>query len=181
MQIYFQAPKQSAPCQQNLPLGRAGLNSNDHSGQSPTDNCFVLYQKLRPASRNMVQQHESKSHNHLFQVICDVPYNVTYFHFEGCCPNPNSTTTQLNSTQQNKRWVRHKKNFIPPTNPSTTHYTNFKGRFLGSTTTATTKATFHLLLTQFWPRPGSTLDQATWTYLDRALDYELYLYYKLII
>ena len=49
--------------------------------------CVVLYQKLRPASRNMVRQHESKSHYHPFKVVCDVLYNVTYFHLEGCCPN----------------------------------------------------------------------------------------------
>ena len=75
--------------------------------------CVVLYQKLRPASRNMVWQHESKSHYHLFQVICDVLYYATYFHLEGCCPNPNSTTTQQNPTKQN--------DFTPPTHPSTTH------------------------------------------------------------
>ena len=62
--------------------------------------CVVLYQKLRPASRNIVRQHESKSYYHLFQVICDVLYYVTYFHLEVCCPNPNSTTTQQNPTKQ---------------------------------------------------------------------------------
>ena len=80
-------------------------------------------------------------------------WDITRINTQIFCHNPNSTTTQLKTS-----WVWHENEFTQPThhhnklnvsNIWPDFYQSLKLKFLGSTTT--TKATFNLLLTRFWP------------------------------
>ena len=102
-----------------------------------------------------------------------------------CCHNPNSTLTQL------KSWVWHENDFRPPPPPPPTTTTtnsmslisqlflaqfkpNFKGRFVGSTTTITTtiwritpttpttQTQCQQYISCYWPDFNQTLKAGLW-------------------